>query len=219
MGLCTSCLKPKGFVTLRCCRCLKDQTVEYHGLLCPECKNRVAEHKICQKCSQDYLALFVYRQFNDSFTLDNPLRCSTCREYYDCQICGTESFKKICDDCFHNQPRCVCCRHRFKDRFESVRGERYCKTCAVRTKRIIGDQALHTQKVKIKYQWKMFGHKIPCKSATERYNYITKTGTCERIFPMVSPEFDPQKYELPNKICSKYCYGRTSYKIISHEIL
>ena len=215
MGACTS--STANLVNLRCYQCRKDQIVESSEPICLDCRGRIAVPKVCKRCSEEYLALVIGRLEHGDYLTEHSTRCPACREYRKCEICGTETLKKICEECFVTGPSCTCCGTKFRDRFQLLHGERYCRRCARIVKKLVGDQPILPQRLEVTYQKRAIDHKsFYCRDAVE---YDLKITEFQRIYPMTTLEIETEKYELPMKICSEQCRGRISYQIISTRLI
>ena len=218
MGTCISSPELKSPIDIKCYRCNRDQTVEYAQPICPHCKVTIAVLKTCTRCSEEYLARVTWRMKLDRviYVTEYPRRCEACREYRECDICGAETLKRTCDDCYQTKPSCICCGETFRARFKILHGERYCSRCAKNVRSLVRDQPVLSQRLEVLYEVTITTHQSPCKEATE---YTQEIAQWRRIYPITSEIIDPKRYGVRGRVCSKYCHGSISYRILSTQLI
>lgn len=219
MGVRQSSPKLRNPVTVRCCWCERDRVIESScHPKCPDCKREIAVRRNCERCPAEYLSLQSEYQ-NHSEDLSLLLRCKECRKYRKCGICGVETTKKVCDDCFQLRPRCACCLAKFEERFFLLYGEHYCGTCAERVRVIVGDKAVLPQRVEVTYEKRIIQHgKAFCRDV-EIDDYTEEIKKFRRVYPVVDEEINLQRYERSPRTCSRYCHAGIFYRILSARLI
>ena len=199
-------------VTFKCHECHARKTVEYsrtilEEIVCPRvcCRQTLSLPMNCKRCSTDFCSTATPVNTKSCIILiEYSGLCEACREYRDCDICGAETLKRICNDCIKTRPSCTCCGEQFKARFEVLHGERYCGRCARTVKKLIGNQPIVAERLEVTYE-----KKCNCEKATE----------FKRIYPITSKEIDLENYQLIGEARSDYCHGKTSYRILSSRLI